>query len=685
MIGGEGNKVLSFLGGGWGIVLSSALVVAAPFVAKLFEGAEGAEKEAEKLREDARETEKATIAKEAFAKTLDGVEVSLRNNEKALTDQAKAYRSVAENAEIAARAQIANAQAERDRISRELVSAVDRRNGLTTGANATDPRLAQARREAAAQVASLQEQLKRTNTAIQQSENQLYRSQLDQVVDVAGMSKEQQLDRGYDRLVRKVRERAEVEKKSAEWLDAQVDRINAAREAEKARVKESERKPSATANRQFGRDVDVAGATAIIEGIGGRVTSGLRSREKQEQLYADKLAGRHNGPVAKPGTSLHETGNAIDVAYGPGISVASIKKAFADAGVSLRKVLNEPGQKVFHVEYGKAGPSAETVARRQEAEENRRTQNADAYASLLSQAQEGRYRIERSRAATIAEAADLDVAAVERQRADLDRAAQKGVELDRWTQAEADAVKLITKQNAEAEIAAVRQRERAATITEQAELERAALNDQASLLRLQGDLATTAADRRAIARQLLKIEQDQVEVALRAQIATEKDPDRKKALERRLEQTPQEYDLRGKQLERENADPLQAYGQQLVDATADMDEALKGVAANGFGALEDASSRAAASAVTDLLKIRGVAGDVVNGIIQDLIRLAIQKTIVSAIGTSFFGLKDGGLIPGFAEGGLPGFAGGGMPSIDRGIIRGPVSYTHLTLPTIYSV
>ena len=335
----------------------------------------------------------------------------------------------------------------------------------------------------------------------------------------------------------------------------------------------------------------------------------------------------------------------------------------------------DPRTGAFRTDAGGVGDSAarrqEAEARRKEAEENRRTQNADAYASLLSQAQEARYRIERSRADTISEAADLDVAAVERQRLDFDRALQKGVELDRWTQAEADAVKLVTAQNAAAEVAAIRVREAAMTITERAELERDTLDDQASLLRLQGDLATTATDRRAIAKQLLKIEQDQVEVALREQIANERQPEEKARLERRLAQTPEEYRLRGQVLDRQNADPLQSYGQQLVDATSDMDEALKGVAADGFGALEDASSRAAANAVTDLLKIRGVAGDVVNGIIQDLIRLAIQKAIVSAVGTSFLGLKDGGLVPGFADGGLPGFVSGGRPSIDRGIIRGP--------------
>jgi LAS superfamily LD-carboxypeptidase LdcB len=43
------------------------------------------------------------------------------------------------------------------------------------------------------------------------------------------------------------------------------------------------------------------------------ISSGFRSREKQEQLYANK--GNNPYPVAKPGTSKHEHGLAIDVGF----------------------------------------------------------------------------------------------------------------------------------------------------------------------------------------------------------------------------------------------------------------------------------------------------------------------------------------------------------------------------------
>jgi D-alanyl-D-alanine carboxypeptidase len=49
-------------------------------------------------------------------------------------------------------------------------------------------------------------------------------------------------------------------------------------------------------------------------GKNARITSEVRSREEQQRLYDAWIArGRTGNPVAKPGTSKHETGNAIDI------------------------------------------------------------------------------------------------------------------------------------------------------------------------------------------------------------------------------------------------------------------------------------------------------------------------------------------------------------------------------------
>ena len=116
-------------------------------------------------------------------------------------------------------------------------------------------------------------------------------------------------------------------------------------------------------NRQSGREVNSAEARAIAEAAGFQVNSADRSNAKQRRLYAAFVAaGRPAGsPVAVPGTSAHERGNALDIQGGPGVSTASIRKAFAEEGVRLTKVLKEPGKGIFHIEFSTSG--AEKVQR----------------------------------------------------------------------------------------------------------------------------------------------------------------------------------------------------------------------------------------------------------------------------------------------------------------------------------
>lgn len=52
---------------------------------------------------------------------------------------------------------------------------------------------------------------------------------------------------------------------------------------------------------------------ALMMGFQAKVTSGYRSPAKQRQLYAKFLAGQMPYTVAKPGTSPHERGLALDI------------------------------------------------------------------------------------------------------------------------------------------------------------------------------------------------------------------------------------------------------------------------------------------------------------------------------------------------------------------------------------
>lgn len=92
--------------------------------------------------------------------------------------------------------------------------------------------------------------------------------------------------------------------------------------------KESERKLLGVSPALASRVHEMADALSR-RGIAVRVTSGLRSIEKQRALYADRASNPN--PVAKPGTSKHEQGQAIDV--GPvGKTSAAIWQAIGEEG-----------------------------------------------------------------------------------------------------------------------------------------------------------------------------------------------------------------------------------------------------------------------------------------------------------------------------------------------------------------
>ena len=58
-----------------------------------------------------------------------------------------------------------------------------------------------------------------------------------------------------------------------------------------------------------------------------RITSGVRSRAEQAQLYADYKAGR-GGLAAPPGTSKHEIGAALDI--GAGVDMETLRQAVSN-------------------------------------------------------------------------------------------------------------------------------------------------------------------------------------------------------------------------------------------------------------------------------------------------------------------------------------------------------------------
>lgn len=103
---------------------------------------------------------------------------------------------------------------------------------------------------------------------------------------------------------------------------------------------------------QYGREIDLEQAKSIAAGAGFRVTSDRRTIAEQQWLYDNKRTAEN--PVAKPDANApHVRGNALDIAFGPGVTEASLKKAYQDQGVRLTKILKETGH--FHIEWSTSG------------------------------------------------------------------------------------------------------------------------------------------------------------------------------------------------------------------------------------------------------------------------------------------------------------------------------------------
>ena len=88
-----------------------------------------------------------------------------------------------------------------------------------------------------------------------------------------------------------------------------------------------------------------------LTGKDATITSGVRDREKQQRLYDAYVAGGRKGPVvAAPGTSKHETGNAVDIDSKAANEMARLG-LYSKYGLA-RPVAGEP----WHTEL--AGPSS---------------------------------------------------------------------------------------------------------------------------------------------------------------------------------------------------------------------------------------------------------------------------------------------------------------------------------------
>jgi len=650
---------LSILGGPWVQIGLAALVVLTPFVGKIFELGSALAAAEDKLKKDAAATDIARQAKEHFKTTVEGVNEAINAQIEALAKQELAEKSAAAQANIAAQVNLKRVISIREVTAALLQQAIAQENIDKTRAQGPGQRgetAALSLDVSSGRVAALQDQLAANEASIAKSKAALEGTIANLAVEVGERLADpiEVIRKKYHDLIEAAKQRALAEHQVTGALTAQVTALTRQRDAE-IQVAQKAKRSNDRGDQQVGREINLAQARTIVESIGGRITNDWRSTARQQQLWDDKQAGRHAGPVAVPGTSDHERGQAMDIAYAPGLTLAKIKEAFRAAGVTLRQALDEPGQRIYHVAWGKKGPSAEQQQRQEDAATRRAANDDRAYQGQLDQAQRG-YASSLLALNDNAEGRlQVSLQSLEAQKKQRDLEIDDLVVAKKITPARAEILQRLNASTIELrEESAVRD-EQSRILHEQYEIDRAELDGQIAVLQLQSELATTRKDRLRIAHDIL--ERERQELLARQQMVIDdpnskpKDRDAARAERGRINQ---QYDLKGQVTDRQNADPLQQYFDRVKANTADMNDALKSVEADGMQSLEDGLL----GIIEGTESVGSAFKKMADQIIADLARIYLEKFIVSLIG-SFAGGGDPSAAPGYARGGIPGYATGG--------------------------
>ncbi|CAN5368174.1 hypothetical protein BH10PSE14_BH10PSE14_04320 [soil metagenome] len=682
LAGGTMGKFGEFMGGPWGLAVTIAVSALVPLVLKLAEAGDLVDSETEKLKKNATETEAARTAKERFATTTEGVTAALNEQREALKKQEEAQNSAAEQENIAAQNALRHELAIR-KVTEALLeqakaqlAAVSSQTQVNDKGDLPTDVLGSSERG----VAALQAQLDDNKARIAQAERQLNETRIGLAEEAAKRQIDplERIKKKYDDLAHAAMNAARDQARSGQTvttaLTAQLAAIEKNRKAEldvERDREQREKRQRNQADRQVGRQISVSEGTAIVHGIGGTVTSGDRSYDQQKVLYDRYMAYKAGtGPwaplAAKPGTSAHESGAALDIAKQAGLTLAVIREAFAKKGVHLTEALDEGNH--YHVAWGKKGPSQETIDNRAEAAAQKKARDDEQYAQLMLAAQQDSLRFTRQQATDLETMAALDVKEIETRRDRLISAAQAGVTEHKWSQAKADELIAQYKINADTQTASVKMHEHQALLDRQLDIDRRQLDSQVQLLDLQLQLATTLKERKRIALEILAKEEQSARDQAQRDMKSD-DPKIRARGEQANAQISAEAPYRREQLDRQYADPMEKFRQQLQDQVGDMNTALKSVEADGLQSLEDGLL----GIISGTESVGSAFKKMANSIIADLLRIGIEKAILSIFGSFAGGKVDAhadGVIPGFAIGNIPGFALGGGQLVDS-IIKGP--------------
>jgi hypothetical protein len=324
------NRFLTLMGGPWGVAISVAAIVLTPLIAKLFEGNDALGESIDKMKKDAAETELNRKAKEAFARTMEGVTQAIRDQNKELKESLQTQRDVLVEGAKEQRLNLERLKQRREdaklaiETAKVEADAASRRAAETAGTHFGDA-ARQAAERAAAKVKELEAAYAATAKSVQTAEENIRRADAALAKDSA---------QTYADPIRKIN--AEYEKLAQQAIEAAVASKNYNQEAltQELLLLEQRKKKAieaAQAQDRLNKSTDAGAATFKSR----RQALGIAGRELQQQGYRVN-EGLDFGGIT-PGAHKSSHVNAIDVNVGKGVVEANVPDLRAKFDAAARR------------------------------------------------------------------------------------------------------------------------------------------------------------------------------------------------------------------------------------------------------------------------------------------------------------------------------------------------------------
>lgn len=678
-MGGKLSGVAAFLSSGWGAATLVGATVLIPLVSKILEQNHALDDAVDKLKKEAEQTALNDRAHAIFSKTIEGqIDAQRKLNDeldRSILTQRQLLQMKVYDAQKLVRdnqddrpglaAQIKRQQALVDDYNRQIANPGVRSPDATLALVAVAGRAERELNRLKALLGDLDASIVKGQRAVREAQQPLIQRDVETALDRRAAATErytaalgrlnQQLAIGRGNAENRPVQQADGSFRQVrltgidqKQYQAELTRITATREAAykaEAGRKKAENSTSRSPQQVF-QDFQSELAARGIQRAAGR--TGYRSAQDQHQIHA---AGESPLDGYKR-VSRHQSWQALDPTRASANDKAAYEAAQA-AGLKGFKIVNESGGRK-HYEWSGAGKKgdvdaagSEAMARRIETAQNAILSDQISYAEQERQARR-RLLDAQGRSATTEEERDR----LAREEIDADFGAQKtkiAAQLARKDLKPDEAASLdrMNEQARDQRLTNIKIERARQQIAAGYDAEGQSAETKIAMLRIEGDMAVTAADRRRIATQMLELEQEKRRRALERVRDTSDDPNEVQRARDALTALPAQEGAERAALDQRNAGPVQQYVTDLRASVGDMGNALEGAAVRGFGALENSAGRAAAK----LLGVRGALG----GIIGDLIQIAIRKIALEAIGggsiLSAFGLAGGGKVEGKAGGG----------------------------------